>query len=84
LQQTLTTATQRKKPNPALIATFGLYIQRYDRVEIAEALDLSQSTVRNYITTLYEIFDLAQQAYIGQRARFRHLVAIAEERGFIN
>jgi len=84
LQRTLTTATQRKKPNAALIATFGLYVQRYDRVEIAEALDLSQSTVRNYITTLYEIFDLDQQAYDGQRSRFRHLVAIAKERGFVS
>jgi len=83
LRKTLTTATQQNRPNAALIATFGLYMARYSRSEIAKQLDMSPSSIRNYITTIYEVFNLDQQSHDGQQDRFQHLLEIAKTKGYI-
>lgn len=83
LQATLTTAQQRDKPNPVLIAVFGLYIQGATIKEIATQLQRAPSSIRNYVTTIYQIFGLAPSDYPSLQARRAQLRALARDRGFI-
>ncbi|MEZ4713941.1 MAG: hypothetical protein R3A44_42545 [Caldilineaceae bacterium] len=83
LEQELMTATHRQKPNPTLLAVFGLYVNGASRAEIAEELACSASNVRNYITAIYEHFDLEAGEYSSRRVRWRSLVEKAREQGFV-
>ena len=44
----------------------------------------SQPSVRNYITTIYQIFDLSRHEYPSPALRKRKLVKIARHHGFVN
>ena len=81
LARLFTTAQSKDTANPVLLATFGLYIHGASRGEIAQQLGRSESTIRNYITYIYECFDLA---HTGSRLRRRaRLVEIARREGYI-
>ena len=82
LQATLTTA-QRGKVNPVLIAVFGLYLQGATIKEIAVQLQRAPSSIRNYVTTIYQIFGLAAEDYPSLQARRAQLAASARARGLI-
>ncbi|HRW06878.1 MAG TPA: hypothetical protein P5121_17370 [Caldilineaceae bacterium] len=84
LQKTLTTANHQQRPNPVLIAVFGLYLHDYPTAAIADKLGRSQPSVRNYITTIYQIFDLPRQQFSSPLLRKRQLAAMARRHGFIN
>ncbi|MEZ4867543.1 MAG: tetratricopeptide repeat protein [Caldilineaceae bacterium] len=83
LLQRLTTATQRTKPNPVLAAVFGLYLQGEGQHEIAQRLQRSPATIRNYITMIYQIFALPPEQFQGLKARKKQLRQAAEEEGFV-
>ena len=83
LEQALMTAAHHPKPNPTLLAVFGLYVNGIDREEIAEQLGCSLPTVRNYITAIYEYFGLKANDFVTRRARWKQLVTRAKECGFI-
>lgn len=83
LLQRLTTATQRTKPNPVLVAVFGLYLRGEGQREIAQRLQRSPATIRNYITLIYQIFDLPPEQFKGSKARKKHLRQAAETEGFV-
>lgn len=83
LEQELMTATHRPKPNPTLMAVFGLYVNGASRDEIAEQLDCSLPGVRNYITAIYDHFGVKAQAFATRRARWLRLVETARENGFV-
>lgn len=83
LEQALMTAAHHPKPNPTLLAVFGLYVTGATREAIAEALGCSLPNVRNYITISYEHFGLKAGDFATRRARWKALVALAKERGFI-
>ena len=83
LEQALMTAAHHPKPNPTLLAVFGLYANGVDRDEIAEQLGCSLPTVRNYITAIYEYFGLKANDFVTRRARWKQLVTRAKECGFI-
>ncbi|MBI3958736.1 MAG: hypothetical protein HY328_08000 [Chloroflexi bacterium] len=81
LARLLTTAHSTEAANPVLLATFGLYTHGASRGEIAQQLGRSESTIRNYITYIYECFGLA---HTGSRLRRRaRLVEIAQGEGYI-
>jgi ATP/maltotriose-dependent transcriptional regulator MalT len=61
LSTLLTTADVRGKPNPTLIAVFGLLLRGTPHKSIAVALGLAQPTVRNYISLIYDIFGIPYQ-----------------------
>lgn len=82
LQATLTTA-QRGKTNPVLIAVFGLYLQGATIKEIAVQLQRAPSSIRNYVTTIYQIFGLDAGDYASLQARRAALWASARKRGLI-
>ncbi len=84
LERELMTAMRRPKPNPTLIAVFGLYVNGVVREEIAERLDCSLAGVRNYITTIYEHFGVEMEGSKTRRARWQRLVTVVKERGFVN
>jgi tetratricopeptide (TPR) repeat protein len=54
----LSTTRHSHKANPVLLATFGLYIHGSSRRQIAQRLDRSESTIRNYIGLIYERFGI--------------------------
>jgi len=83
LQRRFTTAQQRNKPNPVLLAVFGLYVQGATVKEIATQLQRAPSSVRNYITTLYQIFELPLNNASGLQARRKQLRMLAQQQGFI-
>jgi tetratricopeptide (TPR) repeat protein len=83
LEQALMTAAHHPKPNPTLLAVFGLYVNGVDRDEIAEQLGCSLPTVRNYITAIYEYFGLKAKDFATRRARWKALVALAQASQFI-
>jgi len=83
LQTTLTTAHQRDKANPVLIAVFGLYVQGATIKEMATQLQRAPSSIRNYVTTIYQIFGLAAHEYPSLQARRTQLGNMARQRGFI-
>lgn len=83
LERELMTALHRPKPNPTLMAVFGLYVNGMSREEIAEQLACSLPGVRNYITAIYEHFDVATTGFSTRRKRWRNLIAVAQEHGFI-
>jgi DNA-binding NarL/FixJ family response regulator len=83
LEQELMTAAHHRKPNPTLLAVFGLYVNGVEREEIAEQLSCSLPTVRNYITAIYEHFGLKANDFATRRARWKALVALAQASHFI-
>ncbi|MBX3011115.1 MAG: hypothetical protein KF832_06385 [Caldilineaceae bacterium] len=83
LKRTLTTAQQRDKPNPVLIAVFGLYLQGANLKTIAAQLQRAPASIRNYISTIYQIFDLPSDGYASLRERRQQLRNLARQRGFL-
>lgn len=83
LEHELMTAHHRQCPNPTIIAVFGLYIKGRTRAEIAKTLACSLENVRNYITVIYQHFDLPAQRFQGREARKQKLIEVARARGFI-
>lgn len=83
LERELMTALHRPKPNPTLIAVFGLYVTGMSREEIAERLECSLSGVRNYITAIYEHFGVKADEFATRRARWLRLVEVVQKQGFI-
>jgi len=83
LKRILTTAQQRDKPNPVLIAVFGLYLQGANLKMIATQLQRAPTSIRNYISTIYQIFDLPPENYTSLHARRQHLYNLAQQRGFL-
>ncbi len=83
LQATLRTAQQREKTNPVLIAVFGRYLQGATIKEIAVQLQRAPSSIRNYVTTIYQIFGLSPAAYASLQARRTALIMLARVRGWI-
>jgi DNA-binding NarL/FixJ family response regulator len=83
LQRLFTTAHQRNKPNPVLLAVFGLYVHGATVKEIAARLQRAPSSVRNYITILYQIFELPLDNTSGLQARRKQLRMLAQQRAFI-
>jgi ATP/maltotriose-dependent transcriptional regulator MalT len=83
LEQELITAAHHPKPNPTLLAVFGLYVNGVEREEIAEQLSCSLPTVRNYITAIYEHFGLKANDFTSRRARWKALVTLAQASQFI-
>lgn len=83
LEKELMTATHRPKPNPTLMAVFGLYVHGVAREEIAERLGCSLPGVRNYITAIYEHFGVGAEGFATRRARRAKLVATARTNGFV-
>jgi len=82
LCQMLTTAERRNRPNPTLIAVFGLHIHGASRKQIADQLGISEAAVRNYITLIYKIFGLTYDPkYRG--ARLKMLRELARQAGLI-
>jgi DNA-binding CsgD family transcriptional regulator len=84
LEQELTTASRRQRPNATILAVFGLYINGYTRDEIAKRLECSVENVRNYITVIYHHFDLPDHQYKGRELRRQKLIELARERGYIH
>lgn len=82
LERKLMTAMRHPKPNPTLIAVFGLYINGVAREEIAELLDCSLPGVRNYITVIYEHFEVRTESFKTRRARWQKLVTVVRSQGF--
>ncbi len=83
LQLKLTTATQQQRPNPVLLAVFGLYLHDYSQSVIAGKLGRAHTSIRNYITTIYQIFGLSQHEFPSPMLRKRQLVNLAIQSGFI-
>lgn len=83
LQTRFTTAQQRNRPNPVLLAVFGLYLGGATVKEIAAQLQRAPSSIRNYITQIYQIFELDADAFPSLHARRTRLVQLAAERGFV-
>ncbi len=83
LESELTTATHRHSPNPTIIAVFGLYIMGVSRSNIAKQLGCSVENVRNYITVIYQYYDLPAHQYKGREVRRQQLIQVARARGFI-
>lgn len=83
LENELRTAHHRPYPNPTIIAVFGLYIKGYSRTEIAKTLGCSLENVRNYITVIYQHFELPAQRFQSREARKQKLIEVARKRGFI-
>ncbi len=83
LQERLITAQRRRTANFSAVAVFGLYVHGTPREEIAERLGLSKASARNYITLIYQVFDLPRHQFKGTRARRRALCKLAQEEGFI-
>ncbi len=70
------------RANPVLLATFGLYLDGTDRRAIADLTARSESTIRNYITLIYDRFGLDN--FDGsRRERAQQLRRLAIEAGFI-
>ncbi len=84
LERELTTASYRHSPNPTIVAVFGLYIAGFARGHIAEKLDCSVENVRNYITIIYQQFDLPAHQHRGREIRRQKLIQVARARGFIH
>lgn len=84
LERELMTAMRRPKPNPTLMAVFGLYVNGATREEIAERLDCSLPGVRNYITAIYEHFEVTTAGFPTRRRRWKSLVAVAQAKGFVH
>ena len=82
LIERLSAGRARDRINPVLLATFGLYVHDTPRREIAALLGRSESTIRNYITLIYEQFGLAD-AGGSRRARRKRLRQRALEKGFV-
>lgn len=78
----LTTAEKHSKPNPTLIAVFGLHVHGVPRKQIASRLGISEAAVRNYITLLYRIFGLTYNPE-RRRERFQMLREFARQAGLI-
>lgn len=83
LENELMTAHHRQYPNPTIIAVFGLYIKGRSRAEIAKTLSCSLENVRNYITLIYQHFELPAQRFQSREARKQKLIEVARTRGFI-
>lgn len=83
LENELMTAHHRQYPNPTIIAVFGLYIKGCSRTEIAKTLSCSLENVRNYITLIYQHFELPAQRFQSREARKQKLIEVARARGFI-
>lgn len=83
IRQTFSTAQQRGIANPVLIAVFGLYVHGATLKEIAAELERASSSIRNYITVLYQIFDLSKEQYSSLQARRQQLFKVAREQGLI-
>lgn len=83
LESELMTAHNRQYPNPTIIAVFGLYIKGWTRAEIAQTLACSLENVRNYITLIYQHFDLPAERFQSRESRKQKLIEVARERGFI-
>ncbi|MBX3014043.1 MAG: hypothetical protein KF832_21160 [Caldilineaceae bacterium] len=84
LQMKLTTSTLQRRPNPVLVAIFGLYINDYPQPIIASKLGRAQTSIRNYITTIYQIFGLSHHEFPSLALRKRNLIRIAVQSGFID
>jgi len=82
LCQMLTTAERRNRPNPTLIAVFGLHVHGASRKQIADQLGISEAAVRNYITLIYKIFGLTYDPEY-RRARLKMLRELAQQAGLI-
>ncbi|MEZ4863994.1 MAG: hypothetical protein R3C14_21930 [Caldilineaceae bacterium] len=83
LEQELTTSPQRHTPNPTLVAVYGLYVNGFTRAQIAERLECSLENVRNYITFIYQHFELSADQFPNRSARRKQLTEVARMRGFI-
>lgn len=84
LEAELMTAKQRRQPNPTIVAVFALHALDEKRQHIAERLECSVQNVRNYITEIYQHFDLSAEEFTRRVARRKRLAKIARERGFMN
>ncbi|MEZ4614686.1 MAG: hypothetical protein R2867_04110 [Caldilineaceae bacterium] len=84
LEVELMTAKQRRRPNPTLVAVFALHIHGIKRRTIAERLECSTENVRNYITAIYQHFDLPAKAFHNRAARRQQLAKLARENGLSN
>lgn len=82
LKRTLTTAQQRDKANLVLIAVFGLYLQDATINEMATTLQRAPASIRNYVTTIYQIFGLSPADFPSLHCRRQHLRLLAQQRGF--
>lgn len=82
LSELLSTTREEESANPVVLATFGLYLDGWDRRSIAERLSRSEKTIRNYITLIYERFGLS--GFDGpRRRRIQELHRLAAEAGFV-
>jgi tetratricopeptide (TPR) repeat protein len=82
LAERLTGSGQSRRPNPTLLAVFGLYLYGATRQEIALRLHISSNVVRNYINQIYQAFRLSYQA--SQRdERRRQLWDLAQQAGYV-
>ncbi len=84
LQRKLTTARKHNAFNPVAVAVFGLYVHGLSRKEIARRLGRSESTVRNYITFIYEQFGFRETPIRSRFDRRIELRKIAQQEGFIH
>jgi tetratricopeptide (TPR) repeat protein len=82
LARLLSTTRQSDKANPVLLATFGLYVHGSTRREIAERLHLSETSIRNYITDIYEKFGLESKGG-SRQVRYQQLCKLAAEAGYV-
>lgn len=83
LKARMVTGKRRGHTNATLMAVFGLYVRGWSRGSIAERLAIADSTVRNYITQIYEIFHLEDLADARPHRRLVHLRHLARQEGFI-
>lgn len=54
----LVTAERRKTHNPVLVAVFGLYLRDLNNKKIAQELQISESSIKQYINKIYHIFQV--------------------------
>ena len=82
LQRKLITAQHRQVPNPVIIAVFGLYLRGEPRQEIAAKIGRTESLVKNYISEIFQIFNIPPNIK-SPRKRKTQLKNKAKQEGFI-
>lgn len=77
----LVTAERRKTHNPVLVAVFGLYLRDLNNKKIAQELQISESSVKQYINKIYHIFQVKAPGSTLIRKNLLHQKS--KEQGFI-